>query len=764
MQEYKNRTYDNINYGKGSSMFFTRNRSKRREFKFKQECITIFLSTIALFLACALLSYNPEDPTLLYRTLNPQPITNWCGFMGAHIAALFIYIWGGSSLLCVPFFLFLAYLAYSNTWHYEWDRIVAFVVLLAVSALFCAIHHVDFIANVFSGGLVGYELQQLLCRYIDTVGCALVTYALLILSITVLSRFSFIYFIQIIVQKCYSLLLMLWRFTFVHKIQMILYSIKSMVTYISKQTYSFVLRLLSGSYFITHERSSTEGCETQCDPAGRDQSNLFSNPTETTFPKSHTQEYRATSVVTSFDTNQNQQGTHYELPTLLATSVPDSKNDTWQHEAETRAQLIEEKLKRFGIVGKITAIKHGPVVTLFEYHPHSDIKLSRILAFEDDIAMTLQTVSVRIIAPIPGKSVVGFEVANQQRNDVLLSQLIQSHDFHSSQAQLPLILGEDTSGMIVIEDLARMPHLLLAGSTGSGKSVALNTMLMSLLCKLSPEALRLVLIDPKRLELASYVDIPHLLFPVVTDVKRALPIFRWLIHEMERRYIIMAEKNVRHIAEYNAYVPHHEQLPFIIIVVDEFADLMMTVGRDIENYMVRITQMARAAGMHMIIATQRPSVDVITGLIKVNFPTRISFRVASKIDSRTILDCTGAEKLLGKGDMLMLDTSGILRRIHGAYVTAQEIKQVVMHSRMQKNVSYVDTSVLQEHEEELAEEDEQLYQQIVTFLQEVDEVSISLLQRRFRIGYNRSARIIEKLESHGLIMTTEGGKTRKVIR
>lgn len=733
-------------------MFLTRHKNKRKEFKFKQECTTVLLLAVALFLGCSLLSYNPEDTTFFYVSSHPEPITNWCGFLGAHLAALCIYVWGGSSLLFVPLLFFIAYLVQYNQWQYEWDRIIAFMVLVTSSALFCATHHIDFMPRIFPGGLIGYQLHNFLCRYVDAIGNALVTYALLMLSITVLSRFSFIYAIQLLMQKIYSFIFIPWNFTLLQKIRRYLYVIKIKIITINKHLYVIGRQLLNGSYFIS-KTSPINECDAQCE------TDVVLHSIDAQIHKK--QEYRATSVVMTFDGQQSQS---YELPTLSSVPVHDNHDDAWRYEAENRSQLIEEKLKRFGISGKVIAIKHGPVVTLFEYQPQSDIKLSRILAFEDDIAMALQTVSVRIIAPIPGRSVVGFEVANQKRNDVLLSHLMQSSDFLTTNVQLPLILGEDTGGVIIIEDLARMPHLLIAGSTGSGKSVALNTMLLSLLCKLSPDALRLVLIDPKRLELASYADIPHLLFPVVTEVKRSLPIFRWLINEMERRYTIMSEKNVRHIAEYNMQVPVAEQLPFIVIVVDEFADLMITVGRDIESYMVRITQMARAAGMHMIIATQRPSVDVITGLIKVNFPTRISFRVASKIDSRTILDCTGAEKLLGKGDMLLLDVSGILRRIHGAYVTAQEIKQVVLHSRMQKNVQYVDTSVLMQHENDLEEDDEQLYQQIVTFLQEVDEVSISLLQRRFRIGYNRSARIIEKLEAHGLIMSLEGGKTRKVIR
>jgi DNA segregation ATPase FtsK/SpoIIIE, S-DNA-T family len=342
---------------------------------------------------------------------------------------------------------------------------------------------------------------------------------------------------------------------------------------------------------------------------------------------------------------------------------------------------------------------------------------------------------------------------------------------------LPLVLGKGTIGEVVVVDLARMPHLLIAGSTGSGKSVALNAILISLLCKLSPDELKLILIDPKRLEFAAFTDIPHLLFPIVTSPAHAAPVLRWVVQEMEERYEKMAKCGARNIGDYNTRILQHaservddEQekklLPFIVVVIDELADLMITAGRDIEDLITRITQMARAAGIHMIVATQRPSVDVITGLIKANFPSRISFRVASRIDSRTILDTMGADRLLGRGDMLFLDAAtSQLRRVHGAYVSDKEIENVADHIRQQRKVEYLDMhqmTSLQGHDGSTI--DDVLYDDIRNFLNEIDEVSISLLQRKFRIGYNRSARIIDMLESQGLIMPQDGGKTRKVIR
>ena len=331
---------------------------------------------------------------------------------------------------------------------------------------------------------------------------------------------------------------------------------------------------------------------------------------------------------------------------------------------------------------------------------------------------------------------------------------------------MPIILGKNTVGAPVVVDLVKMPHLLIAGSTGSGKSVGLNAMLVSLLFKRSPQELKLILIDPKRLEFTAYADIAHLLFPVVTQPKQAIAVLHWVIKQMEERYTIMAACGARNIVDYNNNVQDHERKPYIVVMIDELADLMMTAGRELEGLITRITQMARAAGIHMMVATQRPSVDVITGLIKVNFPSRISFRVTSKIDSRTILDCGGADKLLGRGDMLFLDSSdAYLKRVHGAYVSDKEIAALIAHIRQQQPVEYLD---LQEEmpmdSDGLQDVDDVLYKQVLEFLDQIDEVSISLLQRKFRIGYNRSARIIDMLASRGLIMPSAGGKTRKVIR
>ncbi|MBT4594468.1 DNA translocase FtsK [bacterium] len=440
----------------------------------------------------------------------------------------------------------------------------------------------------------------------------------------------------------------------------------------------------------------------------------------------------------------------------------------FEQECRKRGGQLEEKLRHFGVNGSIVSIMPGPVITLFKYRPEIDTKLSKIIALEDDLAMVLQAHSIRIVAPIPGTDVVGFEISNQHREDVFMSDLIQSDTWKQSVAELPLLLGVNAVGEPVIEDLTKMPHLLVAGSTGAGKSVCLHSFLLSLLSRKHLDELKLVLIDPKRLEFSAYADIPNLLFPVITDVRRAEPVLRWIVGEMERRYDEMADVGVRNLLEYNELADTRglERFPYILIMVDELADLMMVTGKEVEMQLVRIAQMARAAGIHLLLATQRPSVDVLTGIIKVNFPSRISFRVSSKIDSRTILDYSGAEKLLGRGDMLFMNgNSATLQRVHGAYVSVQQIEKLADYLRGagEPNYQVIDESS-SGRSVGMDEEEDRLYAEVLELLKSMDEISISMLQRRLRIGFNRSARIIERLEQDGYIAPAQGSKPRKVIR
>jgi DNA segregation ATPase FtsK/SpoIIIE, S-DNA-T family len=536
------------------------------------------------------------------------------------------------------------------------------------------------------------------------------------------------------------------------------------------------------------------------------------------------------------------------------------------------AEKLRAKLADFGIVGEVVEIRPGPVVTMYEFLPGPGIKVSKIAALQDDLAMAMEAMRVRIVAPIPGKGVVGIEVPNRDRETVFLKEVAEQDAFRQSASRLTMCVGKDIEGMPYVLDLAKAPHLLIAGTTGSGKSVAVNSMIMSILLKSTPEEVRFIMVDPKMLELSVYEGIPHLLLPVVTDAKKAALALRWAVEEMERRYHLLSEAGVRNIAGYNKFVessatvvkpaaegkkvqkprksaliidvaegetedealarqaaardgssgpgvaaPRDEpedvrealtgaspdvaadddaldaaidaaadgeptraeaeaaekkelkKLPYIVVIIDELADLMMVASREVETYVARLAQMARAAGIHLMVATQRPSTDVVTGIIKANFPTRVSFMLRSKPDSMTILGTVGAEALLGMGDMLIMPpTSAHLQRVHGAYVSEGEIKKVVDHLKAQGKPVF-DESILKPRDEDVeagGEEDElsdDLYDQALATVSEMRAVSISMLQRKMRIGYNRAARMIERMERDGVVGAADGAKPREVL-
>lgn len=451
---------------------------------------------------------------------------------------------------------------------------------------------------------------------------------------------------------------------------------------------------------------------------------------------------------------------------------------------EMLSRLLEKKLEDFGVTGKVSEVCPGPVITTFEYEPGPGIKINRIANLSDDLALALRAMSVRIVAPIPGKAAVGIEIPNSEREFVYFKEIAVSQEFEKSRSRLTLCMGKDIEGNPCVADLTKMPHLLIAGATGSGKSVALNAMIASLLYKASPEEVKLVMIDPKRIELSLFDGIPHLITPVVTDVKKATNALYWAVNEMERRYQAMAEMGVRNIGGYNKKIKAAaskkapllengekpkapEPMPLVVVVIDELADLMMVASRDVEAALQRLAQMARASGIHLILATQRPSVDVLTGTIKANFPTRISFQVSSRTDSRTILDSNGAESLLGMGDMLFLPPGAAkMRRMHGAFVSEEELSRILSHVRSQRQPDY-DASVTDAPvaaEAEISEEDyDEKYDEAIAIVTETGQASISMIQRRLRIGYNRAARIIEVMEKQGVVGPSDGVKPREVL-
>lgn len=459
----------------------------------------------------------------------------------------------------------------------------------------------------------------------------------------------------------------------------------------------------------------------------------------------------------------------YILPHLKLLSTVDSLAKPGKDELLERANLLEEKLSDFNISGRITKVNPGPVVTMYEFEPSPGIKISKVVSLSDDLGRALGGFSVRI-APIPGKTPLGIEVPNTQRGMVPLAEIVGSESFTNSKSLLTLALGKDIYGGPIVADLARMPHLLVAGTTGSGKSVSINAMVLSILYKANPKEVKMLMIDPKLLELTMYDGMPHLVTPVVTNPKDATLALRTMVLEMERRYRVIAETGARNIANFNRQVEEEEKLPHIVIIIDELADLMFTASKEVEDSIVRLAQMARASGIHLIVATQRPSVDVITGIIKANFPTRIAFQVSSKVDSRTILDTQGAEQLIGRGDMLLMTPGTRLKRLHSAYVSEDEIKAVSRFIKAQASPDYSGFETIQleteeRSEEESSSESDELYQKVIEYAEGIGEVSISSIQRRFKIGYNRAARIMQIMEDDGLVGPPKGaGKPRDFIR
>ncbi|HQB39734.1 MAG TPA: DNA translocase FtsK, partial [Deltaproteobacteria bacterium] len=480
------------------------------------------------------------------------------------------------------------------------------------------------------------------------------------------------------------------------------------------------------------------------------------------------------------------------------------------------ARLLEKKLKDYGIDGEVVEICPGPVITMYEYSPAPGIKISKIAGLADDLTMALQAMSIRIVAPIPGKGVVGIEVPNRDRDMVFLCEIFNCDTFHHNKYKLPLALGKDIAGQPVIADLSKAPHLLVAGATGMGKSVSINTMILSLLYTATPRDVRMIMVDPKMLEFSMYEGIPHLLLPVVTEPKKASLALKWAVNEMERRYRLLSDKGVRNIESYNKKLAaeseelaelrslpeaeiieeleelieeddgavaepmpfvmddnealEHTHLPYIVVIVDELADLMMVAGREVEEHIARLAQKARASGIHLILATQRPSVDVITGLIKANLPTRIAFKVSSKVDSRTILDGNGAEALLGMGDMLYMPPgTSLIQRLHGSFVSDAEVQRVVDFLKKQGKPVY-EKSIMEmkdTDERDGAAEDEELderWEDALRAVAETRQASISMIQRKLRIGYNRSARMVEMMEREGMIAPSDGtSKPREIF-
>ncbi len=730
--------------------------------KLKHEIIGILLIAVAVFLFLSLISYHPMDPSFFsYTSPKVKEIHNWMGIVGAYLSGLLFQGFGFPSFL-ISFVLVV--FAFSFLFRWEWKylslKIGGWAVILITTSSFFGLWLSPiriYSQGLLMGGFVGEIFSRNLVRYFNRPGATVLLSLILILSFVLGTGISFISLIEHLGAGVQKLIEKIRTFKMVRK----------------------------------------EGAEREKKLVKQKQEK---RETKETFPavvveKPSPSPKKEEIKQEAFEFLEVSKG--FQLPSISLLEAEVEKRQKIDRDSLImNSRILEKKLLDYGVEGKVVEVRPGPVITVYEFEPAPGVKVSRIVNLADDLALALSALSIRIVAPIPGKAVVGIEVPNTNRETVYLKEIIDSDPFRGFKSKISFGLGKDIAGEPFVVDLGRMPHLLVAGSTGSGKSVSINAMICSILFKSTPEEVRFLMIDPKMLELSDYEGIPHLLLPVVTHPKKAAAALKWLVEEMERRYSVLAEKGVRNIEHYHQRMEKElkekgkvykrkgdvlegneekvtepmERIPYIVVVIDELADLMMISSREVEEAITRLAQMARAVGIHLILATQRPSVDVLTGIIKANFPARISFQVTSKVDSRTILDTIGAEHLLGAGDMLFLPPgSSKLIRLHGAFVSSGEIKRVVDFLKKQGKPSYLDPSVLAEvkKEKEAAgtEEDEydEKYDEAVAFVAETGQASISLIQRRFRIGYNRAARIVEKMEEEGVVGPSDGIKAREVL-
>ncbi len=743
------------------------------ENRMRKEILGLVWLALGIFLLGCLLSYSGDDPSF-NNNLNPARINNLAGVFGAHLADLLFQAFGLTALLWPLGCLHLAWrwLKFREV-HFRVTRLISFLLLQVTLGGLLALQFTSvplFGSRINeAGGAIGRILVQLLSRYLNISGAAIVLIVFFLVALILSTRFSLVLFLDGIMER------------FGRRLE---------------------LRREARQARADLRKKAKKTLEIKS-PAI-----LAPEPTRLleTRPKSAKKKTKSTDEENQVTFAFLEPSGTYHMPAASLLEHEGGNPKPIDRDSLTMAaRMLEKKLLDFGVEGDVVEVKPGPVVTMYEFAPAPGVKVNKISNLQDDLAMALQAVSIRIVAPIPGRGVVGIEIPNKDRETVYLKEIIESEAFQRNGGKLPMALGKDIFGQVVVSDLAKMPHLLVAGSTGSGKSVSINTIILSLLYRASPDDVRLIMVDPKMLELSIYEGIPHLLLPVVTNPKKASLALAWAVREMERRYQLMAAKGVRNIDGYNrklakeakdvANLPpepepledfldepleppvfiepeqelEHGHLPYIVVIVDELADLMMVAGREIEESIARLAQMARAAGIHLILATQRPSVDVITGLIKANFPTRISFKVFSRTDSRTILDSMGAETLLGMGDMLFLPPGvGYLQRVHGAFVSELEVQRVVDFLSKQGQPDY-DKSILQappasaaDSQEE--EEYDERWDEAVKIVSDTRQASISMLQRRLRVGYNRAARMVERMEQEGIVGPSDGsGKPREVL-
>mgnify|MGYP000556965839 CR=1 FL=1 len=676
------------------------------------EILGILITVVGLLLLIALISYSPEDPNFIFP--KEIEIKNLLGFKGSYVADLFLQSFGLISYL-IPLTLILSGInIFKNK---DLFFIIESIFYSVVYSIFGALFFSFFYNKTFTlyingnGGFVGNFLNESFLSKLINLN-EVVAYYILISIIFIVFLIS----IDLNLKKIQSYF-------------------KKIINFTKKSNKNYTDKSEIINEYIPQEE--------------------IKNLIQEDLPFIKADEIKKTEIQ------------KFKLPSLDLLKIPSKKErENSEKNQSSDPEFLEKILLDFGVNGKIKKISHGPVVTLNEFEPAAGVKVSKIINLSDDIARNTSSESARI-STIPGSNTVGIELPNSSRENVYLSEILNNSDFKKKEIKLPIALGKSISGNPIVGDLSSMPHLLIAGTTGSGKSVCINTIILSLLYRHTPERCKFILIDPKMLELSTYEGVPHLLCPVITEAKKAASVLGWVVKEMESRYRLMTKEGVRNIDGYNS--KHKLPMPYIVVVVDEMSDLMLVAGKEIENYIQKLSQMARAAGIHIIMATQRPSVDVITGTIKANFPTRISFQVTSKIDSRTILGEQGAEQLLGKGDMLYMSSANRVIRIHAPFVSDNEIENINNSLRSQAEPDYVDEILNFADEKEMNNKSksdgdkDELYQTAVEIIKSEGKASTSFLQRKLQIGYNRAARIIDQMEDNGVVSKANHVGKREVL-
>ncbi len=737
------------------------------------EFLGVALFALALIWLISLVTHDPADPVWFFTTGTGEHPVNFVGRVGAFLSELSFQLFGYAA------FLIPAVIAVAG-WHYFWCQTpeAAYTKLTGVGLLFLAssafLSLVFGEANVagktfYAGGSAGSWLGSGLSEYLNRTGSLIVLMTLIILAVILSTQFSFgkMFATASVNSKDLSSRGVGWLRGWLDDRK----RDRARREVIAKQTRKAA----------SAKDDATDGDEQSPARGPRVTRPTADNPSPRQTPVVASKKPESPSLPLSDpELKSPAQKRHgaFTLPPMTLLDAPKAERKIDERVLMESARLLEEKCREFAVEGQVAQIHPGPVVTTFEFKPEAGVKYSKVTGLADDLCLAMQAESV-LIDRIPGKSTVGIQIPNPNREAISLRELLESDAYQRSQSKLTLALGKTIHGEPYVTDLATMPHLLIAGSTGTGKSVGLNAMLTSLLYRATPDEVRFIMIDPKRLELGMYEEIPHLLSPVVVDPKKAANALRWAVREMEERYKTLAAEGVRNIEQYNRNARHviaergtadddaPKPLPFIVVVIDELADLMMVASNEVEESIARLAQMARAVGIHLILATQRPSVDVITGLIKANLPSRISFRVSSKIDSRTILDGNGAEQLLGKGDMLFLPpASSRAIRLHGPYISEQESARLASFLRKQGKPVFDDTITAEDEKSGpggVEFEKDELYDEASRIVVTSGQVSISYLQRKLRIGFSRAARLVDMMEADGLVSPGAGGKPREVL-